>query len=65
VCKFSETFKFPAGAEWVDGPPSKGDERGAWLYLRDSTNVEVTGGNREKDSSDSGDDNSGDEMDTA
>jgi hypothetical protein len=31
VCKSQATFTLPSGWEWVHSPPSKGDERGAWL----------------------------------
>ena len=36
VCKSQLVFTFPHGWKWVQGPPSKGDERGAWLVFEES-----------------------------
>jgi hypothetical protein len=35
VCKSQSIFIFPQGWKWVHGPPSKKDERGAWLVFEE------------------------------
>jgi len=35
-CKNSTTYRLPSEWKWVDKPPLKGDERGAWVVRIDS-----------------------------
>jgi hypothetical protein len=30
-CKKNTTYRLPSGWEWINNPPVKGDERGAWI----------------------------------
>ncbi len=39
ACKSEMVFKFPSGWKWVHGPPSKGDERGAWLVFEEFESI--------------------------
>ena len=32
ACKSKTIFDHPSGWKWVNGPPLKGDEQGAWLF---------------------------------